>query len=119
MPLRLVVQLALASVLVHAWSSPVRCEGEAPRVVLDAQLPAALSGCVSAERLQASCERALGRARGAEVRASELRVTLRSLTQGDVTRLELHASTEARALGERILPVRADDCAALPDTLAL
>ena len=116
---RMLLRCALAGVIVQAWFLPPRCSGQTPRIVLDAQLPAALAGCVSTERLQASYERALGRVRGSEPRAVELRVSLRSLAQTDVTRLELRAATEARVLGERSLPVRPDDCEALPDTLAL
>lgn len=74
---------------------------------------------MSAEQLQASYQRARSRARGSEAAATELKVALRSQGSAPVTRLQLQAATERRALGERVLPVRADDCAALPDTLAL
>jgi hypothetical protein len=94
-------------------------------IQLDAQLPRALKRCVTAEQLQESYERTHQSRVAADPRShqqqpADLWVQLRSLGgTGGVTRIEVTASTGPRSLGARVLPVRADDCKALPDTLAL
>jgi hypothetical protein len=113
--------LALAT-LAHPWAFATPASAQTP-IVLDSQLPKALQRCVSTERLQASYARA--RDRHAEASESQdtraLRVELRSQddTRAEVTQVELRAFRGARYLGARVLPIRAQDCSALPETLAL
>ena len=93
------------------------------QIVLEAELPESLRGCVSASLLEQGYRRALA-AEGGEGSADPevpLLVHLRARdgADADTTLLELEASAAGRPLGLRTLPVRTRDCAALPDALAL
>jgi len=113
---------SLALVALAPWASASTASAQTP-IVLDSQLPKALQRCVSAERLETSYARA--RDRHTEAPDSQdtraLRVELRSQddTRAAVTQVELRAYRGARYLGARVLPIRAQDCSALPETLAL
>jgi hypothetical protein len=119
----------LTFALLLAWAGGVagaRVAAQAgPPIQLDAQLPRALERCVTAEQLRDSYERThqsriAADARSHQQQPTDLSVQLRSLgSAGGVTRIEVTASTGPRSLGARVLPVRSDDCTALPDTLAL
>lgn len=118
-------QLPLALLLAWATSSGATAQAPAgPRIQLEAKLPRSLKRCVSAEQLEASYERARQTRVAADTQIredpAEFQVQLRSLgASGGATQIELAAQSGARSLGTRVLPVRADDCKALPDTLAL
>jgi hypothetical protein len=120
-------QLTFALLLAWASGSAVAqvAAQPGPPIQLDAQLPRALKRCVTAEQLRASYERTHQSRMAADTRShqqqpSDLSVQLHSLgSTGGVTRIEVTASTGPRSLGTRVLPVRSDDCQALPDTLAL
>jgi hypothetical protein len=116
--------LALAIGLPSAAWTSVAAQMPAPALELDPQLPESLARCVSADSLQTSYERARERHADAhrwEQPGGALRVELRSGSDSgtDVTRVEVRAYRRARLLGERVLSIRAEDCDALPDTLAL
>lgn len=95
---------------------------DASQIALDAELPAQLSGCVTSAQLNDSYQRALGAyggdeaANGLQLRAA---VTGREGADAGTTLLQIAAFDADRPLGTRELPVRTDDCAALPDALGL
>lgn len=113
---RVVLGCLLGSTAAPARVATAQC------VELAADLPEDLRGCVSAERLCASYQRALA-ASGGGSQASEPRwqVQLRAAKAGSaaVRSLELEAFSAGRSFGQRTLEVRSRDCAALPDALAL
>jgi hypothetical protein len=119
----------LTFALLLAWAGgagSARVEAQpGPPIQLDARLPRALAHCVTAEQLRESYERTHQNRVAADAHThqqppSELSIQLRSLgSSSGVTRIEVSASTGPRSLGTRVLPVRTDDCNALPDTLAL
>lgn len=97
-------------------------QAEASQIVLDAELPAQLAGCVTSTQLNDSYQRAL-RAYGGEDAAKDMQlraaVTGRAGAAPGTTLLQIAAFDADRPLGTRELPVRTDDCAALPDALGL
>jgi hypothetical protein len=95
---------------------------EASQIVLDAELPAQLAGCITVAQLNDSYQRALGAYGGDEfTKDMQLRaaVTGRAGADAGTTLLQIAAFDADRPLGTRELPVRTDDCAALPDALGL
>jgi len=92
-------------------------------IALDAQLPAQLAGCVTPPQLNQSYLRALaahggeqGRDEGPPLRAA---VSYRQSDEASTILLQIALFRAERAVGMRELPVRTEDCAALPDALGL
>jgi hypothetical protein len=112
-----VIVLGLAWLLVAP-----RVSARAGCVELVGELPHALSGCATEQRVCESYQRAYA-ADGGEVSGAfvplQVRLGTPSAQAGDATVLELDAFTAERWLGHRTLSLRARDCAALPDALAL
>jgi hypothetical protein len=111
-----------------------RADAQAGCVELAATLPEALSGCVTEQRLCSSYLRALAAEGGGQEQAARssgqtqpgelvpLHVQLSTPDQpGDAatTAIELDAFAYGQWLGHRTLSVRARDCVAVPDALAL
>jgi len=99
-----------------------RARAEASQIALSAELPAQLAGCVTSAQLNDSYQRALG-AYGGDDAAKDMQlraaVTGRAGADAGTTLLQIAAFDADRPLGTRELPVRTDDCAALPDALGL
>ena len=120
--------------LIGLWLPHSRARAAA--LVLEAELPTEIRGCVALEQLQLAYQRALAAHGGNPAAASPLHVSVRS-TPGpvpDTLRLEVTASTESREpgrrelethapgmreLGMRELQVHASDCSALADAMGL
>ncbi|HTU58354.1 MAG TPA: hypothetical protein VMF89_07970, partial [Polyangiales bacterium] len=99
-----------------------QARADAAQIALDGELPAQLAGCVTPSQLNESYQRALGAYGGEDAsRALQLRaaVTGRAGADAGTTLLQIAAFDADRPLGTRELPVRTDDCAALPDALGL
>jgi hypothetical protein len=100
-----------------------RAQAEPGEIILAAELPAPLAGCVTGEQLNDSYRRALAAYGGGEGPSGRVQlqaaVTSRPGAQAGTILLQIAAFNADAALGTRELPVRTDDCAALPDALGL
>lgn len=96
-----------------------RVNAQAGCVEVQGEVPPALSGCVTEQRLCTGYLRALVANSGdAEPHVVPLQVRFGG-PASDATRLELDVFSDGQWLGRRVLSIRANDCAALPDALAL
>ena|GEM_PF-3077793 len=104
-----------------------RVSAQAGCVEIEGALPEALSECVTEVRLCSSYLRALAADGGGGDRQDTaddflpLRVRLRAAPgqSADASAIELDAAAYGVTLGQRTLSIRARDCAAVPDVLAL
>jgi hypothetical protein len=109
---------ALICLGVVGWLLATRALAQSDCVQLSGELPGALAGCAPAEQVCQSYVRALAADGGEGEPVLPLHVRVSSGT--DAARgAVLEISAAGAVLGQRTLSVRAGDCAALPDALAL
>jgi len=95
---------------------------QSQQVELDAALPPQLASCVTPAQLNESYQRARSAYGDADTPAQDVQLRAAVTSRGGpdaTTLLQIAAFDADRALGTRELPIRTNDCAALPDALGL
>jgi hypothetical protein len=105
------------------WLTAPATRANAEDLQLVAALPHELTGCVTEAQLQSSYNHALAAYGGESAPVGPTQVAVRDIGRApdDPTemQIELLATRRGRVLGQRTLPVRIRDCAALPRALAV